>query len=144
VCRHSLSQSVRVCVCLVQEDGSEEEESDEGETVYAKPMDDDHVKMVVAVRPPQSRWLSRCAPPPFCIRISLSYLTRIISQLSMLYTYMKCHGRSSPSSPPTLARYVGGFCSPLIDSGRGAARAEDAQGTPTPSHISPSILVYED
>ena len=29
-------------------------------------------------------------------------------------------------------------------SGRGAARAEDAQGTPTHSHISPSILVYED
>ena len=30
------------------------------------------------------------------------------------------------------------------DSGRGAARAEDAQGTPTQSHISPSILVYEE
>jgi len=29
-------------------------------------------------------------------------------------------------------------------SGRGAARAEDAQGTPTQSHTSPSILVYED
>ena len=29
-------------------------------------------------------------------------------------------------------------------SGRGAARAEDAQGTPTQSHISSSILVYED
>jgi len=28
--------------------------------------------------------------------------------------------------------------------GRGAARADDAQGTPTQSHISPSILVYED
>jgi len=28
-------------------------------------------------------------------------------------------------------------------SGKGAARAEDAQGTPTQSHISPSILVYE-
>jgi len=28
--------------------------------------------------------------------------------------------------------------------GRGTARAEDAQGTPTHSHISPSILVYED
>ena len=35
----------------------------------------------------------------------------------------------------------------LIDSGlvgRGATRAEDAQGTPTQSHISPSILVYKD
>jgi len=32
----------------------------------------------------------------------------------------------------------------LHSSGRGAARAEDAQGTPTQSHISPSILVYED
>ena len=29
-------------------------------------------------------------------------------------------------------------------SGRGAARAEDAQGTPTQSRISPSIPVYED
>jgi len=29
-------------------------------------------------------------------------------------------------------------------SGRGAARAEDAQGTPTQSHISTSILVYQD
>ena len=28
--------------------------------------------------------------------------------------------------------------------GRGTVRAEDAQGTPTQSHISPSILVYED
>ena len=26
--------------------------------------------------------------------------------------------------------------------GRGAARAEDAQGTPTQSHISPSVPVY--
>ena len=35
----------------------------------------------------------------------------------------------------------------MIDSGlagRGAARAEDAQGTPTQSPMSPSILVYED
>ena len=28
--------------------------------------------------------------------------------------------------------------------GRGAARAEDAQGTPTQSHLSSSILVYEE
>ena len=28
--------------------------------------------------------------------------------------------------------------------GRGITRAEDAQGTPTQSHISPSILAYED
>ena len=28
--------------------------------------------------------------------------------------------------------------------GRGAARVEDAQGTPTQSHVSPSILVYEE
>jgi hypothetical protein len=35
----------------------------------------------------------------------------------------------------------------MIDSrlaGRGAARADDAQGTPTQSHVSPSILAYED
>ena len=34
--------------------------------------------------------------------------------------------------------------SEMIDSGRGTTRAEDAQGTPTQSHTSPSILVYED
>jgi len=28
--------------------------------------------------------------------------------------------------------------------GRSATRAEDAQGTPTQSHISPSMLVYEE
>ena len=32
----------------------------------------------------------------------------------------------------------------MIDSGRGNTRAEDAQGTPTQSHVSPSILAYED
>ena len=28
--------------------------------------------------------------------------------------------------------------------GRDTTRAEDAPGTPTPSHVSPSILVYEE
>ena len=32
----------------------------------------------------------------------------------------------------------------LIDSGLVTTRAERAQGTPTQSHISPSILAYED
>jgi len=31
-----------------------------------------------------------------------------------------------------------------LRAGRGAARAEDAQGTPAQSHISPSILGHED
>ena len=31
-----------------------------------------------------------------------------------------------------------------LNGGRGNARAEDAQGTPTQSHISPSMLVYAD
>ena len=31
-----------------------------------------------------------------------------------------------------------------VGSGRGTTRAEDAQGIPTQSHISPSILVYEE
>jgi hypothetical protein len=31
----------------------------------------------------------------------------------------------------------------LVDPGSGAARAEDAEGTPTQSHISPSVLVYQ-
>jgi len=33
---------------------------------------------------------------------------------------------------------------PQGHSGRGTTRADDAQGTPTQSHTSPSILVYED
>jgi len=32
----------------------------------------------------------------------------------------------------------------LTGSGRGTTKAEDAQGTPTQSHISPIILVHED
>ena len=32
----------------------------------------------------------------------------------------------------------------MIDSWRGAAGAEDAQGTPSQSHMSLSILVYKD
>ena len=36
------------------------------------------------------------------------------------------------------------LCSNFGCSGRGATRAEDAPGTPTQSHISPSILVYEE
>ena len=31
-----------------------------------------------------------------------------------------------------------------LNSGRGTARVQDAQGTPTQSHVSPIILVYED
>ena len=38
----------------------------------------------------------------------------------------------------------GPACSPAVKMVRGSARAEDAQGTTTQSHISPSILVYED
>ena len=32
----------------------------------------------------------------------------------------------------------------ILGSGRGATRANDAQGTPTQSHISPSIQAYEE
>ena len=38
-----------------------------------------------------------------------------------------------------------GWAKPLLKRiGRGTTRAEDAQGQPTQSHISPSILIYED
>ena len=37
-----------------------------------------------------------------------------------------------------------GWLNRFPSSGRGAATAEDAHGIPTQSHISPSILVYED
>ena len=36
---------------------------------------------------------------------SSANLTAIISLLSMLYTYMKCYGQSSPSSPPALTTH---------------------------------------
>ena len=36
------------------------------------------------------------------------------------------------------------FYTRLLDSRRSAVRAEDAQGTRTQSHVSPSILVSED
>ena len=40
---------------------------------------------------------------------------------------------------------AGTFASSVrVDRLRVTARAEDSQGTPTQSHISPSILVYED
>ena len=32
----------------------------------------------------------------------------------------------------------------MIDSGSGTTRAENAQGSPTQSHITPSILIHED
>ena len=45
--------------------------------------------------------------------------------------------------PVCLQKSVNFWC--VIDSGgMSTARAEDAQGTPTQSHISPSILVYEE
>ena len=36
------------------------------------------------------------------------------------------------------------FADDRLRSGRGTTRAEDAQGTPTQSHVSPSILVFAD
>ena len=36
-----------------------------------------------------------------------------------------------------------GFQAKVYDTGRGAARAEDAHGTPTQSHASPNKLVHE-
>ena len=38
----------------------------------------------------------------------------------------------------------GSRISGVMDSGRGGARAEHAQGSPTQSHVSPSRIVYED
>ena len=43
------------------------------------------------------------------------------------------------SIPQSLVRNVIGFLG-----GRGTTRAEDAQGTPTQSHISRNLLVYEE
>jgi hypothetical protein len=44
-----------------------------------------------------------------------------------------------------MSREIGRLIDSGLDlSGIGTTRAEDAQGTPTQSHISPSILAYED
>ena len=57
-----------------------------------------------------------------------------------------------PELSPTHATPPSSFDTPesrfrlfaAIDSGRGTTRAEDAQGTPTQSHIPAGLLVYED
>ena len=51
---------------------------------------------------------------------------------------------ASVGSLKRVVRPSAGFQALRDLSGSGAARAEDAQGTPTQSHISPSILVYKD
>ena len=48
----------------------------------------------------------------------------------------------SATENPSVARCVEAHR--VFPSGRGTTRAEDAQGTPTQSHVSPSKLVYED
>ena len=51
--------------------------------------------------------------------------------------------QSRPDSGPGLSHASGkSLHTLLIDSWRGTTRAENAQGTPTQSYISPSILVY--
>ena len=50
----------------------------------------------------------------------------------------------STAMPRLTAKPPSPLHNPPYFSGRGTTRAEDAQGTPTQSHISPSTLVYED
>ena len=54
--------------------------------------------------------------------------------------------RSPVANHAAMGRSLTMGCTPTRcgDKGSGTARAEDAQGTPTQSHVSPSILVYED
>jgi len=57
------------------------------------------------------------------------------------FTFYERHFARHNSTPPQgkeLAKYDRAM------TGRGTARSEDAQGTPTQSHISPNVLVYED
>jgi len=50
-----------------------------------------------------------------------------------------------PRRPPCIIRARPPNCTGVIDlSGRGTTREEDGHGTPTQSHISPRMLVYED
>ena len=51
-------------------------------------------------------------------------------------------GSQFPWGLVQIRRLLGSIDSGLV--GRGTGRAEDAQGTPTQSNVSPSILVYED
>jgi len=54
-----------------------------------------------------------------------------------------CECAGNTGVPPSERLRVG-WLNGLVDlSGRGTTRAEDDQGRPTQSHISPSILVYE-
>ena len=66
------------------------------------------------------------------------HLPRIVYHQVYEYTKKKTfqlYSMRSDVAPPNLT---------LCLSGRGVARAEDAQGTTTQSHTSPSILVYEE
>ena len=74
-------------------------------------------------------------------------LSRSVS-LSLCHTLSLSLQRGKLAAPQATQRAATGFVgakSPKVrDSGRGTTRAEDAQGIPTQSHISPSVLVYED
>ena len=55
-------------------------------------------------------------------------------------------GRSGPDRDCDLSYFLRGACRfrpALRTDEMGSTRAEDAQGTPTQSHISPNVLVYE-
>ena len=99
----------------------------------------------------QKRWLSSCShvtafEPVDCLRANNR--TQLTAARARAFLVKE---RSVRAQEPALGRGEGNLFGALLlcminsgFSGSGAARAEDAQGTPTQSHISPSILVYED
>ena len=67
----------------------------------------------------------------FCLAKALENINVRTNDVSQLATNDAARIRQLPAIDPGLV-------------GWGAARAEDAQGTPTQGHVSPSILVYEE
>ena len=74
--------------------------------------------------------------------IRASYKSMILQPMdlgTLLLEIDRCHSLPLPHSVGLLD-----FSRVCLLTGRGAARAEDAHGTPTQSYVSPSILLYED
>ena len=77
---------------------------------------------------------------------STGYVSRVLTTNSTRERDI-CYSVYTPPLKLILFRSFQGVTAPIRSrdrSGRGTARAEDAQGTPTQSNRSPSTLVYED
>ena len=83
-----------------------------------------------------------------CLWIGVPFASYALAATLPKHLQLSCSAKAVPPAAPRLAD--SSYPLLLYDSyrlrvaaGRGAVIAEDARGTPTQSHISPSILVYD-